>query len=105
MDYVMGWITTKPGRRDEFMRRAAPFVTGTRAERGVVFFELIPDPASADIVIAIEGYVSGDAHAAHLATPHFAEFWAVFEECVIEGRFENLTGVTARTDVVRPNAD
>jgi quinol monooxygenase YgiN len=104
MDYVIGWITTKPGRRDEYMARAAPFVAATQAERGVVFFHLIPDPASADRVIAVECYESAVAHADHLTTPHFAEFWPIFEEYVIEGRFENLVDVTPRIDVVRPGS-
>jgi quinol monooxygenase YgiN len=100
LEHVIGWITVSAGRRTEFMTAAAAFVAATRAEPGVLFFELLPSGDDADVVIAIEGYRSADLHRAHLATAHFAEFWTLFQATAVSGRFENIIGGVVRTDVV-----
>ncbi len=103
MEHVIGWITTRPGRRNEFLARAEPFLAASRAEPGVLFFELLESRDQPDVAIVVEGYASAETHAAHVETPHFAQFWTVFQELVVHGRFENLMGGEIRTDIVEPS--
>jgi quinol monooxygenase YgiN len=99
MDVVVGWMTVKPGKRQEFIDRAAGFLAATRDEHGVLFFELLAGDEP-DIVVAVEGYTSPEAHQLHVESPHFAEFWSLFQELVISGKFENVTSASHRTDVL-----
>ena len=43
MKFVIGWLTLKPGTRDEFMTLCRPFIAATREEEGVDFFEFHHD--------------------------------------------------------------
>jgi quinol monooxygenase YgiN len=102
MEFVIGWMNVTPGLRTRFLELCRDFVEASRAEDGVLFFELLPSLEHPDVVVAIEGYASADAHARHVKSAHFAPFLAVFEAHVLDGRFENVVAETTRTDVVRP---
>ena len=102
MEYVIGWMNVKPGQRADFIRLSRTFIHATRAEQGVLFFELLPSSEMPDVVVAIEGYASAEAHEAHLKSAHFAAFWELFQVHILDGRFENFVATSARTDVVRP---
>lgn len=99
MEYVIGWMTTKPGHRAVFLQLSAPFIAKTRAEPGVLFFELLPG-SEPDVALAVEGYASPKAHKDHVQSDHFAEFWGLFKEHVVSGHFENVVASSVRTDSV-----
>ena len=100
MEYVIGWMTVRPGQRATFIELSQDFVRLTREESGVLFFELLPSPEGPDAVIALEGYASSEAHASHVNSVHFAAFWSLFQTHVLTGSFENIVAASTRTDVV-----
>ena len=101
MEHVIGWMTTKTGKRSEFLAFSQEFIEATRAEEGILFFELLPSQDHHDVVVAVEGYSSPETHKAHVDSAHFAKFWALFQTYVVEGKFENVVSASSRTDVVR----
>ena len=103
MEHVIGWMTTKRGKRSEFMALSREFIEATRAEDGVLFFELLPSEDEPEVVVAIEGYSSAETHRAHVGSANFAKFWTLFQTYVVGGRFENVVSASTRTDVVRPD--
>ncbi len=101
MECVIGWIDTKPGQRDAFLAASQDFVRLTRAEPGVLFFELHRSDDDENVVIAIEGYASAEAHEAHVKAAHFPPFIEMFRRHAIGGRFENALGATRRLDELK----
>jgi quinol monooxygenase YgiN len=97
MKYAIGWMRTKPGLRDDFLVRSRSFVEATRAEDGVVTFELLSSHDDPDLVVAIETYASPEAHEAHRATAHFPEFRALLKSHVAGGRFESVVATDVET--------
>ena len=75
-----------PGRLDEFTAAIA-----TNAERtftdepGCVFFDVVQDLADDHHFVFYELYVDQDAVAAHRAAPHFAQWRAAADRCVVPG--------------------
>ena len=73
--FIIGWLTLKPGKRDEFMTLSRSFVEATRQEKGVIFFEFHHDLANSDGIVVIECYEDREAHEIHHQTPHFQAIW------------------------------
>ena len=90
MKFVIGWLKVRPGKRDEFMALAGPFIGATLRESGVEFFEFHLSSTDPDTVIAIEKYRTPTVHDRHHQTAHFAEMWEHVQRLCIEGRFENI---------------
>ncbi len=88
--YIIGWLTFAPGKRDDFMRIALPYVAACREEPGCVFFEMNPSVTDPDVVTIAECFESAEAHVAHLRTPRFEAFWAELSRIGLHGRFENI---------------
>ena len=89
MKFVTGWLSLRPGKRDEFMALARPFMAATLSST---------DP---DAVIALEKYRTPGAHDLHHQTPHFAEMWGHVQRLCIEGRFENIFAGRVEPDFAR----
>lgn len=90
MEYVIGWLRLKPGKRDEFMRVAKPVVATTQKEDGCLFYEFHPTQLDPDLVVVIEGWQSIEQHQAHQKTPHHTAFGPEVVRLAIEGRFEEI---------------
>jgi quinol monooxygenase YgiN len=101
MKYVVGWLKAKPGKRDELMALARPFIAETLKEDGVEFFEFHPSATDPDAVVVVERYRTPEVHDLHHQTPHFAEMWAHLQKLCIEGRFENIFADRVQPDFVR----
>ena len=71
--YIVGWLTFRPGKRDEYFAGAQPFIEASQAEEGCLFYEHSPHPYIPDLVLIMECFKDEEAHAAHLKTPHFLE--------------------------------
>ena len=41
MKFVIGWLKLRPGKRDEFMALAGPFIASTLKEDGIEFSSFI----------------------------------------------------------------
>ena len=90
MKFVIAWLTLKPGKRNEFMALAQPFIAATLQEEGVVFFEFHHNSDDPDGVVVVECYKNHEAHELHWTTPHFVEMWKHVERLAMEGRFQNI---------------
>ena len=101
MKFVIGWLKLRPGKRDEFMALAGPFIETTLKEDGVEFFEFHLSSTDPDTVIAIEKYRSPQVHDLHNQTPHFAQMWGHVQRLCIEGRFQNIFADDVQPDFAR----
>ena len=97
--FIIGWLTLKPGKRDEFMTLSRSFVEATRQERGVIFFEFHHDLANSDGIVVVECYENREAHETHHQTPHFQAIWKVVQRLAVKGKFENIYAHRLLTDV------
>ena len=75
-----------PGRLDEFVE-----AIGTNAERsftdepGCLYFDVVQSLADDHHFVFYELYADEDAVAAHRAAPHFAQWRAAADRCVVPG--------------------
>ena len=75
-----------PGRLDEFVE-----AIGTNAERsftdepGCLYFDVVQDLADDHHFLFYELYADDEAVAAHRAAPHFAQWRAAADRCVVPG--------------------
>ena len=90
MKFVIGWLKLRPGKREEFMALARPFIATTLKEDGVEFFEFHLSSTDPDTVIVVEKYRTAEVHDLHNQTAHLAEIWGHVQRLCIEGRFENV---------------
>jgi quinol monooxygenase YgiN len=51
MKFVIGWLRVRPGKRDEFMALARPFIAITLREEGIDFFEFHLSSTDPDTVV------------------------------------------------------
>jgi quinol monooxygenase YgiN len=70
MKFITGWLTLKPGTRDEFLSLMAAPSEETRREDGCVYFEFHLHASDRDIVILIEAFRDAAAHELHRHTAH-----------------------------------
>ena len=96
----MGWLTARPGKRDEFMAISEPFIATTRREKGVVFFEFHPSLTDPDLILVVECYETPEAHDLHQSLPHFAPMWKEVQRLIAEARFENIFASKVDSDAV-----
>ena len=101
MKFVIGWLKVRPGKRDELVALARPFIATTLKEEGVEFFEFHLSSTDCDTVIVVERYRTPEVHDLHHKTAHFAEMWGHVQRLCIEGRFENIFADRVDTDIAR----
>ena len=101
MKFVVGWLKVRPGKRDEFLALARPYIAKTLAEDGIEFFEFNLSSTEPDTVIVIEKYRTPEVHSQHNQTAHFAEMWAHVQRLCIEGKFENISADRVDPDFQR----
>jgi quinol monooxygenase YgiN len=99
--FVMGWLTARPGKRDEFMAISQAFIATTRQEKGVVFFEFHPSSTDPDLIVVVECYETPEAHALHQTTPHFIATWKEVQRLIAEARFQNIFAASVVPDAVK----
>ena len=100
MQFVIGWLTVKPGKRDQFMAVAEPAMALIRKEDGCMFYECHPSTLDPNLVIVIEGWQSPQHHQAHQTAPHHIAFGNEVAKLAVEGRFEEIEA--ARVVTQRP---
>ncbi|HEY9009503.1 MAG TPA: putative quinol monooxygenase [Devosia sp.] len=86
MKLITGWLTCRPGTRDEFLARMKAPSEETRREPGCVFFEYHPHADKPDVVVLIEGFYDAAAHEAHRHTPHMAVMQAEVRRLLVKLR-------------------
>lgn len=98
--FIIGWLTCRPGRRDELVDLIGPYVTACLAEPGCLFFEMNPSIQDPDVVTLAECFASREAHETHLGTETFQAFWERLGELCTGGRFENIYPGVVEPDAV-----
>ncbi len=66
-------FNVRPDCRDEWIERINDFTQATRLEAGNLWFEWSRSVENPDQFVLIEGFLDGDAGAAHVSSEHFKE--------------------------------
>lgn len=77
MKLIVGVFTTKPGRRDEYLRAAQYHLEQSRLDPECLYIELVPMPQHPDKILLAEAFTSEEAHRRHEDTDHMRALWAV----------------------------
>lgn len=73
---IMAILTARPGKIDELKALLAGMLGPSRAEAGIMRWDIWQDQANADILVLDELYADNAAVAAHRETPHFRNYFA-----------------------------
>ena len=79
MIVIMGYIHLEPCDIPEFLGDLRTLATGTRAERGCLFYGVALEDAPSGRMLLAQRWLDQGAFTAHLAGPHAASFqqkWA-----------------------------
>lgn len=79
MKMVIGFFTTKPGKREEYLAAAPEHLRLSRLDPDCRYLEIIPMPDHPDRLLLAEAFDRKEAHCAHRETDHMRELWAVGE--------------------------
>ena len=71
---VVAFVTVKPGSDDAFVAAAAPCIAASRAEAGVLRYDLWRETEGERRFFFDELYVDEEAVQAHMASAHFKAF-------------------------------
>jgi quinol monooxygenase YgiN len=74
---IVGYFTTKPGRREEYLAAAQDHLVQSRLEPDCLYIELVPMPDHPDKILLAEAFTSEAAHRRHEDTDHMRALWAV----------------------------
>jgi (4S)-4-hydroxy-5-phosphonooxypentane-2,3-dione isomerase len=99
--FIIGWMTYKPGMREEFLAVARMHQDNTRAEPGCEFFDITLSLDQPNVAIVAECFTDEAAHEAHNATPYMAWFRKNMARILSEGRFHNIYSDQIRVDEVK----
>ena len=97
MQYVIGWLKLKPGKREEFMTFEQGHQSATQKEDGCLFYEFHPSASHPDEVILIEGWKTPQHHQAHQKAPHHVELGQAIGRFAVSGRFEEIEAANVVT--------
>lgn len=96
MRYVIGRMTVRPGKRDEFLGKSAGYVSASRAEEDCVYYEQGPMHGNPDGIVLVECWKTAEGHAAHLASAYAKAFGPTAQKYILRGEFQEM-------DVNNPN--
>lgn len=71
---IVAFVTVKPGAEDDFIAAARTCVAASRAEPGVLHYELWRENEGAQRFVFNELYADDAAVAQHMASDHFKAF-------------------------------
>ncbi|CAM3269907.1 ABM domain-containing protein [Sphingomonas antarctica] len=71
---VIAFVQIKPGQEDAFVEAAGPCITASRAERGVLQYDLWREVDGEQRFLFNELYVDDAAVQAHMTSDHFRAF-------------------------------
>lgn len=77
MKVIVGFFTTKPGKRDEYLAAAQNHLQKSRLDPDCLYIELLPMPDRPDTIMLGEAFTSEEAHRRHEDTDHMRELWDV----------------------------
>ncbi|CAA9521765.1 MAG: hypothetical protein AVDCRST_MAG91-2244 [uncultured Sphingomonadaceae bacterium] len=71
---VVAFVTVKPGKDEAFVAAAGPCIAASRAEPGVLRYDLWREDDGERRFVFDELYLDDDAVQAHMASDHFKAF-------------------------------
>ncbi|VXD00340.1 putative quinol monooxygenase [Sphingomonas sp. 8AM] len=71
---VIAFVSVTPGQEDSFVAAAAPCIAASRAEPGVLYYDLWREADGERRFVFDELYVDDAAVQAHMASDHFKAF-------------------------------
>lgn len=77
MKIIVGFFTTKPGRREEYLAAAQDHLQKSRLDPDCLYIELVPMPDHPDRILLAEAFTSEAAHRRHEDTDHMRALWKV----------------------------
>jgi quinol monooxygenase YgiN len=83
---VAGWIDWEPAHRDEALAHLCEAARHSRLEPGCLDYAMTADPDDEGRIRVYERWVSGEALAEHLETPHIKAFREASAGLVRRGR-------------------
>ncbi len=98
--FVIGWVTFKPEKREEFLAAVQLHAAATRKEPGCMFFEINFSREIPNGAVVAECFASAEAHETHNATPYMKAFVDNMSRILLTGRFENIYSDDVKVDVV-----
>lgn len=90
MKLIVGFFTTKPGKREEYLAAAQEHLRLSRLEPGCRYIELVPMPEHPDRIMLAEAFDSEEAHRAHEDTGHMRDLWDVGERLLAHVVIDNV---------------
>ena len=95
---IVGWMTYKPGMREDFLALARKHQAVARAEPGCEFFDITLSLDQPDVGIVVECFTDEAAHEAHNATPHMAWVREQMVPILKDARFHNIHSDRIKVD-------
>ena len=77
MKIIVGFFTTKPGHRLEYLAAAQDHLTKSLLDPDCLYIELAPMPEHPDKILLAEAFTSEEAHRRHEDTDHMRALWKV----------------------------
>jgi quinol monooxygenase YgiN len=68
--YVMATIQLQPGKQEEFLKAARPFIAESRKEKGCLAYDMHVSATDPNRIVSVEQYESDAAMSAHNTSPH-----------------------------------
>lgn len=82
MIVIAGSIPIKPETRDEAVAAALEMAAATQKEEGCITYQFYSDLANPNTIFIFEEWEDAESLAAHMETPHMAEFRKVLPNVV-----------------------
>lgn len=87
---VLAVLTAKPGQETELATLLQGLVAPTRAEQGVLFYDLHQDREDPARFVFFEGWASQAALDAHNASPHLVALQKQLPDLLVDGEVRRL---------------
>jgi len=77
MKIIVGFFTTKTGKRAEYLEAARDHLQKSRLDPDCLYIELVPMPDDPGRILLAEAFTSEEAHRRHEDTDHMRALWEV----------------------------
>ena len=91
MKIVVGFFTTKAGRRGEYLAASQDHLEKSCLDPDCLYIELVPMPDHPDRIVLAEAFTSEAAHRRHEDTDHMRALWKVGPSLLSHVVIDNVT--------------
>ncbi|MFO1143669.1 MAG: antibiotic biosynthesis monooxygenase [Amaricoccus sp.] len=92
MKLIVGFFTTKPDRREDYLAAARDHLEQSRLDPDCLYIELLPMPDHPDRILLAETFTGEEAHRRHGGTDHMRALWKVGPELLAHVVIDNVVG-------------